>query len=1452
MLISAPTGSGKTLTAFLSALNRFISGESPGGATRVLYVSPLKALNNDIQRNLLSPLQELKALQSNHEIRDPETFPEIRVQTRSGDTPQNERQRMLRRPPEILITTPESLNLLLTTARGRLALSQLETVILDEIHALADNRRGVQLMTALERLEWLCTGSFQRIALSATVNPMAEIACYVGGFLPSGKPRPVRQILSEDRKDQHFTVRFPPAAREAALEGKKIWEPLSDEFRRLLERNQSTLFFTNSRRLAEKITLKINQDEVVPVAYAHHGSLAREIRQEVESRLKEGTLKAIVATSSLEMGIDIGHLDEVVMIQSPPTIAATIQRMGRAGHSVGETSRGTLFPTHAQDFIEAATLAPAVAENDIEPLRFLNNPLDVLAQIIISMTATETWHKHDLLELLRGSHPYRDLPDKHFDLVVDMLAGRYSGSRVRDLKPRLAFDRLANTLRANKAAQLALYNAGGTIPDRGYYKLRHIDSGAVIGELDEEFVWEAQLGQTFTLGSQYWQIQRITHNDVMVRVAENRSTPPPFWRSETFNRSFHFSSRMGNFLETCNTHFIHRTTAELRQELCDQRGFEASAAEELLDFLNRQREHTGADLPHRKHLVIEHINAGPGGYQSTAGEQQIVLHTYWGGQVNQPLALALDAAWQATFENDPEIYADNNAIVVQTKEFVDPDRVLGLVNPLNLNELLRDSLENSGFFGARFRECAGRALLLNRKRFNQRLPLWMSRQQAKKLMASVKEFKDFPILLETWRSCLKDEFDLAALGQILMELEQGDIRTSHVTTTTPSPFAAGISYNQINRYMYADDTPDAQASGATSNLTDTLIRSTAFEDGFELSIGSEIIDEFLAKRQRTATGYAPRNLTDLKEWVKERILTPLVEWEDLINACVAGGLEQKPELVHPLRLLQSGSRRWVVHQENMPLLARCFPDLSAADLEPGSDQADLNDLAAPKDPRDQEQVLKEILSFYGPLDETQILRLFPLARESLIQVLLSLTDAGDLLLGHWRAGEDTLTHCDASNFETLLRFQRAARREVFSLNPVTALPGYLALWQRFSSDSNRDITASLNQLAGYVAPVATWLKDLIPARQGFEATTAVTAPLDDALADGSFCWLGGGEGRLTLAADDCLDLIRFDRKEMTEGGITILQAFSDPRARYSFFQLVDNSGLTPENCSEQLWQAVWRGEISADSLLPLRQGMERRFKLSSDTHRPDRQDSTPMPQAMVRSRSRRLRRRSRQISQGWAGGWYLVECEESDQSEPASLERLERFKDQARLLLERYGVLCRELVEREGGAFRWRNLFRALRLMEFSGEVVSGLYFEQLSGPQFASPQALGLLQGCQQQAPSFWVSAFDPVAPSGLSLNWPDTTLPARRAGNHLAFHAGRLAMISERWGDSLTFLAEPESSVQLDACLALLRHLQRSHRNLQVTRINGLSARESPHLVWLGDHFRLHRDYKCISLSD
>ena len=1384
VLATAPTGSGKTLTAFLWSLNQFAAGVWRPGATRVLYVSPLKALNNDIQRNLLAPLAELRSSAG---------FPQISVRTRSGDTPGGERQQMLRHPPDILITTPESLMLLLTTARGRQALATVETLILDEIHAVVDNRRGVQLMVSVERLVRLA-GEFQRIALSATVRPLEAVAAYVGGYLPSGAGREVAVIDAAakeaggdaaSRKEIALKVRYPEAVRDAAANERKIWEPLAESFRERIEGNRSTLFFTNSRRLAEQITLKVNEDQPAPLAYAHHGSLARDIRAEVERRLKAGELKAIVATSSLEMGIDIGHLDEVVLVQTPPSIAAALQRIGRAGHGVGEVSSGALYSTHTHDLLEAAVLAGAVAERDIEPLKPLENPLDVLCQAIVSMCAHTAWPVDELFAAIRASAAYRRLPRAQFDLVLDMLAGRYARSRVRELKPRVALDRIKGTVQAHKSAVFALYNAGGSIPDRGYYQLRHADSGAAIGELDEEFVWEATTGQTFTLGTQNWQILRITHNDVIVRPARPGATAPPFWRNETFNRSFHFANRIGGFLEAAEAHFAEGRREAFKAGLVEQASFDEPAAEGLCAYLERQRQHTEAPLPHRRHLLLEWVRSGPDGYAGPDAPQQLVIHSFWGGRLNRPWALALEAAWRERFDATPEIHADNNAIVLQVKDALLPEELLGWVTPENLDGCLRQSLERSGFFGARFRECAGRALLLTKRRFNQRLPLWMSRLQAKKLMTATAKYPDFPVLLETWRTCLTDEFDLPVLRRLLGELADGSLPWTLANTATPSPFARNLTFDQVSRYMYADDTPER---GEASALTDDLIAQAVGDERLRPRLKAAGIEAFEAKRQRRAEGYEPRSLEDWLEWAKERVLTPASEWPD--------------DVTHP-RLVRfaTGGRAWIAHLETAHALVQC--GLCAGLAHRG-------ELPAVEDPRSLEDFVGEMLSFYGPRTLAELAALLPPGVADLEQLL---TDSGAFIAGPLVEGSDEHHFCDADNLDALLRLQRAQSRAEVVAKPATDLPGFLAAWQGFGQPwSAAAGLRAVERLSGYAAPVAAWLKDFLAAR----FTDFADHHLDELIAGEQIIWLGTGNQQITLCYPEEAPLHGPAASACAAADIAAL--FADPEARYGYHQIGDRAQDSAEAFNDRWWQAVWAGALLADSLTPLRLGERSKYRLA--------EASAP------------VRRRARMAAQGWPGNWRLNAVPPSSDD---PLERMEEDKERVRLLLDRYGFLCREIANRE---VRWASLFKALRIMELAGEVAAGYFFEGLSGPQFMAPAALYRFRA--HQAPqSFWINATDPASPCGLSLDWAG--LPPRRPGNYLGFLEGNLALVIESHGQRLNFLIAPDHP-HIDAATEPVQHLVRQRKRVKVTTINGQPARSSPYLPALDRTLTRTADHRHV----
>ncbi|MDQ1352556.1 MAG: ATP-dependent helicase Lhr and Lhr-like helicase, partial [Acidobacteriota bacterium] len=887
-LVTAPTGSGKTLTAFLWAINNFLLNRQPQETLRVLYISPLKALNNDIQRNLETPLAELREYFADAG----ENFPDIRTAVRSGDTEPAERRQMMRKPPEILITTPESLNVLLSSKSGQKMLLGISTVILDEIHAVAPTKRGTYLITAVERLVPLC-GEFQRIALSATVKPLERVADFIAGCEIKVinrnyeyQKRRVSIVRSDIKKRYDIKVDFPEIDEIAdapgsprdpdATESKAWWSALTNTLRREMMKNRSSLFFANSRRMVEKVARFLNETEG-PRVYSHHGSLSKEIRSVVEKRFKEGELSAIIATSSLELGIDIGSVDEVVLIQAPFSIASTIQRIGRSGHGVGQASRGVFFPIHTRNLVEAAVIAANIDSEAIESITPIEAPLDVLAQVLLSMTVVESRNIDELYAEIRAGYPFHGLSRKEFDLVVDMLAGRYADSRIRELKPRLVIDRVKKTAKARENAPMLLFLSGGVIPDRGYFNLRVADTKAKIGELDEEFVWERALGDAFPLGNQIWRIQHITHNDVEVTQVTQSNSLVPFWRAEEMNRSYHLSEKIGLFLEEVDEALASPNFPEFRRKLYEQHHMSEIAARELLGFLKRQRMETHAPLPHRHHILVEHFH-DPANISDT---KQTVLHTLWGGHVNRPLAIALSAAWEEKYHYALEVFVNNDCIMLNLPHEFGISEILSLVKTGRIRQLLRSKLESTGYFGARFRENAQRALLLPRQGFRKRMPLWLNRLRSKKLMEAVSQYENFPILLETWRDCLNYDFEIETLLQLLEEMAAGAIRVTEVVTEKPSPFADGIIWKQTNQYMYEDDSP---RSKLRTGLSDALLKEVLYSSHLRPRFPGEMLLSFQRKLQRAALGYAPETAEELLQWVRERLYIPAAEWHELLTA----------------------------------------------------------------------------------------------------------------------------------------------------------------------------------------------------------------------------------------------------------------------------------------------------------------------------------------------------------------------------------------------------------------------------------------------------------------------------------------------------------------------------------------------------------------------------------------
>ncbi|MEM7351559.1 MAG: DEAD/DEAH box helicase [Acidobacteriota bacterium] len=1481
VLISAPTGSGKTLTAFLWALHQLLTGQWTSGRVRVLYVSPLRALNTDIRRNLQRPLAELTERFS----QAGKQAPGLRVMTRSGDTPPAERQKMLRRPPEILITTPESLNILLTSKGGRTLLTGLETVILDEIHAVTAGKRGTHLITAVDRLVPL-SGEFQRVALSATIRPMTEVASFVGGWQlheteggVSYSQRRVARVRSSASKTYELRIRHPLGKGGLEVEEETLWQRLVEDLLKVIRRNRSTLLFANSRRMTEKVTRLINQEAGEELAYSHHGSLSREVRAVVEKRLKEGELKAIVATNSLELGIDIGALDEVILIQSPRAISSAIQRIGRAGHGVGEISRGVFYPTHGRDFLDAAIIARSIFEQDIESVLPVAAPLDVLAQVILSMVASEPWNVDDLHAVLRTSYPYRHLKRRQLDLVVDMLTGRYADSRIRDLRPRASFDRIDNTLEARRGVARILYMSGGTIADRGYFALRLEDSMAKLGELDEEFVWERSTGDTFTLGAQSWQIRRVTHNDVLVRPARRSSALAPFWRSDAQDRDFFFSQKIARFLGGIEERLDEPgLTAELGRDY----RLEEAAAEELISFLAEQRAATG-ELPHLRRLLVETCDGGP----SDDGRGAVILHTFWGGTVNRPLTIALQAAWEERYDEPFEVFHDDDCILLRLPRGFEATEVLELVDPEQLETLLRRRLEQTGFFGARFRVNASTALLLPRSGFRHRTPLWMHRQRSKKLLEAVSPYGDFPVLVETWRTCLQDEFDLDNLKQVLHRVEEGEIELRQVRTASPSPFAANLMWQHTNHYMYADDSPES-TGGGVSNLRQDLLKELVFQSHLRPRLPAQLVEQFRAKVQRLSPGYAPHPGTDLIDWISERILIPEAEWRqllaavtrdhevdaadtlqgiehrvvriDLAGTAVDGTVVDSTVVNSTVGDRPAGDR--VVALEALPRLAQALDlDLDHVPLRtvdgaelPASVRDDLHRLlnAPPStvgergaEAADEEarwgvltDWVGEWLRFHGPIELTDLGPCLGLGETAARTVLEMLQESQRVVLDQLVQGAETLQVCDAENLETLLRWLRTARRPSFETLPAAQLPLFLASHQGLveRGDSVEGLQDRLEKLFGYLAPAAVWETEILPAR----LDPYYPAWLDALMQESELIWLGCGQARLTFAFAADRELF-FEPGAEAPPDAELVALFGERPLRADLTQLAERSGRTTGAISEALWPLAWAGKVSNDGYLAVRKGIETKFQ---PTELPTRGRG-------ARPRSRRRGGAARwQASRPGFGHWFVVETTAPPQD---ALEAEELTKDRIRVLLQRYGVLFRELLVRELPPLQWSRVFRALRLMELSGEVLAGHFFAGVRGLQFASHTAFRALQRGLPQDAVYWLAAVDPASLAGVEVEGLKGTLPSRLPSNHLVYHGARLVVSSQRRGRELEVRCRPDHPRLRDYYAFLKVLMTRDvmpRSSIDIETINGEPAVGSPYCATLGEVFRLTREPRGVKL--
>jgi len=1137
VLIQAPTGSGKTLAAFLWALDR----ARPGEGTQVLYVSPLKALNYDVERNLRGPLAGIGS--------------ELSVAVRTGDTPPKERAAMLKSPPDILITTPESLFLMLTS-RAHETLRGVRVVIVDEVHAVAGSKRGAHLALSLERLERLAGDPVQRVGLSATQRPLEEIGRFVSGG------RPIQLVDAGTRKELDLRVVVPLEDMREPGEGNSIWPSIYPALLELVQEHRSTIVFVNNRRLAERLALRLNELAEQEIARAHHGSLAREQRVEVEELLKKGEIPCLVATSSLELGIDMGAVDLVVQVESPKSVARGLQRVGRAGHRLDEASKGRIFPKFRADLLESAVVVRRMKEGLIEETRVPRNPLDVLAQQIVAICAQEEIAVDELHDLVRRAWPFRDLSRQQLENVLDMLAGRYPSEEFAELRPRITWDRVAGLLRGREGARrLAVTNAG-TIPDRGLFGVHLVDGGGRVGELDEEMVYEARAGQTFLLGASTWRIEEITRDRVLVSPAPGVPGLVPFWKGEGVGRPYELGEAIGR----AGRELVALDDERARERLVTEHELDERAAENLLTFLREQERSTGT-LPSDRAVVVER-------FRDEIGDWRLCILTPFGARVHAPLALALAARLREALGLEANfIWSDDGVALHLPDADAPPPLDELLVGPDEVEDLVVAELGGTALFGARFRENAARALLIPRRRPGQRTPLWQQRLKAQGLLQVARRYPDFPVVLETYREVLQDVFDLPALRALLGALRQRRIDLVEVETPSASPFASSLLFDYVATYMYEDDTPLAERRAQALALDRDLLKELLGQEELR-----DLIDPAALEQVEAELRGLPKTADGLHDLLLRR--GDLAPGE--LDEALAGQLEAERRAV---RIRVAGGERLIAAED-----AGRYRDAVGAMPPSGLPDAYLD---GGEDPLSW--ILRRFARSRGPFTTDEAARRFGLEPERVEAILSGL----DLVRGELRPGGTEREWCDPDVLRRLRRASLARLRK--EVEPVEAgsLGRFLPGWQ--GVDRRASLREALVPLQGLSLPVALWESDVLPRRvPGYQP-----AWLDQLTASGEVVWVGAGLERVAVYfREDAPALGRRGALPPPEGEAHEAIRTALAGAALFWFDLLGATGLDGVVALPALWDLVWAGEVTNDAWQPLR--ASRRFQAPRPEKRPRR------------------------------------------------------------------------------------------------------------------------------------------------------------------------------------------------------------------------------------------------------
>jgi ATP-dependent Lhr-like helicase len=1456
-LICAPTGSGKTLASFLWGIDKLSRSSELGSGVRLVYVSPLKALSYDIERNLRAPLRGIGA--------------EISVGLRTGDTSQAERRAMRKKPPDILITTPESLYLMLSSG-VREILATTEAVIVDEIHAVAQSKRGSHLALTLERLDHLAAAdTVQRIGLSATQRPLERIAQFLVGpkrqckIVDAGRTKdldleivvPVEDMADPGAPAYPSEDGVPPPEIEPSAHVRSIWPAIYPKLLELVQEHTSTIIFVNNRRASERLAKRLNElangeleqelpatehaghapqpiapiaapkdstdpaedasagsgeapaggvsvlgtspdppDGVpVEIARAHHGSLSHEERTLVEEMLKSGQLPCLVATSSLELGIDMGAVDLVIQVESPKSVTRGLQRIGRAGHGLGETSKGRIFPKYRGDLLECAVVARRMREGEIEETTIPQNPLDVLAQHLVSMAAMDEWEVDEVERLVTSAEPFSELSREQLENVLDMLDGRYPSDRFAELRPRIVWDRTGGTIHGRKGARQLVVTNAGTIPDRGLYGV-HLPDGRRVGELDEEMVYEARPGQTFLLGATTWRIEEITRDRVIVTPAPGAPGAVPFWKGDGIGRPAELGRAIGAFAREA----VSREPAELAAEY----DLDPRAANNLVTYLREQQTATRV-VPSDQTIVVER-------FRDEIGDWRLCILSPFGGRVHSAWGLALAAKIRAEHDLEADAIWSDDGIVIHLPDADEPPPAdLVLIEPDEIEDLIVSELSGSALFGARFRENAARSLLIPRAYPGKRTPLWQQRLKAQSLLEVARDFPRFPVILETYRECLQDVFDLPALADLLGKLHSRQLSLVEVETPTASPFASSLLFDYVATYMYEGDTPNAERRAAALALDRDLLRELLGQEELRELIDPEALEEVEEQLQhRTEIGRAGdrdalqqllRNLGDLDaEECAERVQT---------GYSAASMLEKLVAERRVARVRIAGEERFIAAED-----AGLFRD--ALGVPP---PAGLPETFLEPHPDAMRALVRRFARTHGPFPTARLAERYGVDP---LPALRELESEGAMVRGELLPGGSEREWCDS---EVLRRVRRASlarlRREVEAADR-TELARFLPSWQNV--DAHRPAGAGPDRLREALVPLQgvaltpkVWERDVLPRRLGAYSPTW----LDELCTSGELVWVGAGalgrsDGRVALYFREDVRLAgpppANAKLETAEGDVH--EAIGERLAAGPSFwlDLLADLAFPAEDLHNALWDLAWSGEVTNDAFSPLRAPRLRAV-------------------ASPERGGRRFARRRSTTGAAVQGRWSLTAPLFADAPGPGA-----RLRAQAELMMERYGIVTRETVLAEGVPGGFATLYSELGNLELLGTARRGYFVEGLGGAQFALPGAVERLRSLPEADGSYLVlAATDPANPYGASLPWPKLEggrRPGRSPGAHLLLRDGEPVVFLERGGRGLLRLT-PIEGADLEAAMRALAEAVSAGRlpKLAIEKLDGEAIIGSGH---------------------